>query len=396
VLKACALRFGFVLQFYIKKFFWLLGGRIPLIKRMYTHTYPAIHMKMDRWFYIFNFSSELLVLMLVLAVAGFNFYLFTWQPQSFHDGSLAVKFLSNHTSLNPQLYAQSTAIRTVVIRPTFVPEAYAEDLSSLMQDGNGTETEEDELTFVINDNTIIKPNPISVQQLLDKQVKVHTVADGESLRSIASHYHLDSDTILWANKLKNADIKAGWQLLIPPVKGVMVKADTNTTLPDLEKRYGVSMERIIAYNGLADAEDVEDGQFIIVPGGKVTAPPAPKKKAPSRFNYPGKILEGGHIFPKGYCTYYVATRMFVPWGGHAKYWPQNAVAHGAVLVKNPQVGDIYVGKENKRYGHVAYVEEVFGDGSFTIAEMNQAELGRITRRHLPGNYKHLTTFIRFR
>lgn len=73
-------------------------------------------------------------------------------------------------------------------------------------------------------------------------------------------------------------------------------------------------------------------------------------------------------FSYGFCTYYVATRRYVPWFGDAGQWWPNARAYGYPEGATPQVGAIMVTRESA-IGHVAYVESVNGN-TFTISEMN--------------------------
>ncbi len=83
-------------------------------------------------------------------------------------------------------------------------------------------------------------------------------------------------------------------------------------------------------------------------------------------------------FSYGYCTYYVATRRYVPWFGDAGAWWPNARAYGYPEGGTPQVGAILVTRESA-VGHVAYVESVNGS-SFTISEMNYTAWNVVDRR----------------
>ena len=75
-------------------------------------------------------------------------------------------------------------------------------------------------------------------------------------------------------------------------------------------------------------------------------------------------------FPAGWCTYYVASRRNVPWWGDAIDWWPNARAYGYAEGQAPAVGAIMVTRESVQYGHVAFVESVNADGSWTVSEMN--------------------------
>ncbi len=89
-------------------------------------------------------------------------------------------------------------------------------------------------------------------------------------------------------------------------------------------------------------------------------------------------------FPVGWCTYYVATKRNVTWTGDAGYWYQNASYQGYAVGPTPKVGAIMVTWESWA-GHVAYVEAVNADGSWTVTEMNWVAFDVIDERTIkPG------------
>ena len=108
----------------------------------------------------------------------------------------------------------------------------------------------------------------------------------------------------------------------------------------------------------------------------------------------GSTIPGGSCsdeFAYGDCTWYVATRRCIPWGGNANAWYYNASRLGYEEGSVPEVGAVAVwnqgqGGANAYYGHVAYVEAVGPDvgvgsvavvpaGDFEISEMNWDALG---------------------
>lgn len=338
---------------------------------------------------------------ITLALVGFNFYYFiTADKSSYFDRSQAAQMLAYHTDLNPKLYAKNTSIVTTVSRQAgFIAEAQAESFESLSLP-YATADEQDQT--IADDQSLLSQNPDSIKSLVAKQIKVYKTQAGDTLKSIAEKNGLKEQTLIWANRLPNSQIKPGWDLLIPPVDGVVYMANNNDTLPDLAKRYSVNLDTIIAYNGLENAEDITGGQIFILPGGTMPAPPKPKVQ-PKKSN-DGKVKPGGvvkpkyvdngtgHIFPWGYCTWYVATRVHVPWGGNAKNWLDNARAYGAVVSRTPAVGAIVVTTDNKRYGHVAYVESVSENG-FTVSEMNYQKFGKVNTRFIPNGSGIIRGFI---
>ncbi len=399
-LLVCA---AFKAQYYGKKTLYHLRLRIPHLKRAHINTFPAVHLKKMDWLdFSLKFSSELLVLGMAIIVIGFSLMTFS-NMDDFQDKSLAAKFLSYHPELNKQLYAKNTTIKTVVVRhPSFINEAFANTFEGLTPQSFDTENIEADNTSVISDEGLIKPDPDSVSALIAKQIKVYETKPNDTLVSIASQNGISVQTIMWANKLSSQNIKPGWFLVILPTDGVMHIANSNTTLPDLAKKYSGNLETIISYNGLENAEDIDAGQIVIIPGGKPQTPkpaPLPTRRAndgkvnPNGTVKPKLVDNGtGHIFPWGYCTWYVATRVHVPWGGNAKNWLANAKAYGAVISNSPSAGSIVVTTDNARYGHVAYVERV-DDGRILVSEMNYEKFGKTNQRWISISSKTIRGYI---
>jgi surface antigen len=86
----------------------------------------------------------------------------------------------------------------------------------------------------------------------------------------------------------------------------------------------------------------------------------------------GTLTTGGpypNHFTPGQCTWYVASKRSIPWFGNANQWIAGAQQYGFPLGTTPRAGAVMVTAESG-YGHVAYVEAVSGDGSWTVSEMN--------------------------
>jgi surface antigen len=83
-------------------------------------------------------------------------------------------------------------------------------------------------------------------------------------------------------------------------------------------------------------------------------------------------------FSYGFCTYYVASRRYIPWFGDAGQWWPNARAYGYPEGQTPQVGAVMVTRESS-IGHVAYVESVSGN-TFVVSEMNFTAWNVVDRR----------------
>ena len=348
---------------------------------------------------------------LVIIVALFNFVFFAVKPDS-HDDSLAFGLLKNHTALNEKLYNRYSSIKTTVASSnSLVSAAYADApadaLPSNTTDGgqptpDASNSEQDFMSQGTEGGlvTMVRPNPDSIADLVAKQIKVYTVQDGDyTVYPVAAKFGISYKTIMWANNLKDVNLKKGWELIILPTDGVLVKANSNTTLPDLVKKYGhgkVTLEDIVGYNGFADAEAFDTGQYIIIPGGEMPAPQSPPRPRPAPGSpNPSDNLQdqGSHAFPWGYCTWYVAHKRPIKWGGNAKNWLANARAMGYETGHLPTVGAIMASDESRRFGHVALVEKVNNDGTFEVSEMNFDHFGRVDHRTISVNSRAIKGFI---
>jgi surface antigen len=343
-------------------------------------------------------------------VGLFNIFFFHFGAKAAGDESYAFTFLSNHTPLNDKYYGKQTSISTVVINGGgLIAQAHADDYLSSQIVAQNENSNQD---FTIEDGFLTQPSPDSIRALVAKQVKIYTTVPGDSLRSIAAKNGITIQTLADANNLPtDAALKPGWTLKILPIDGVIYTANSNDTLPDVAKKFSGNLDTIISYNGLDSAEDIEAGDLIIVPGGHMPLPPKPKITAKPKTTDKSKVGgdapvqklqddgsdydEVGHLFPKGYCTWYVAQKLhgLVKWGGNAKNWPANSKAYGAVFDRDPARGTILVTNESSRYGHVAYVESVNGDGTITVSEMNYEKFGKVDYRTISLSSSVIKGFI---
>lgn len=137
-----------------------------------------------------------------------------------------------------------------------------------------------------------------------RDYKVHKLAKGETLKSLARQYRLSHDEILRANSLANAKkLKAGRSLVIPlragveripredlfddPISLKIAKAKTyrvkkGDTLSRIAQRSGASLAQLNSWNRLKKKSVLQIGQVIIVrPGKKSSAQVTAKAKTPA-------------------------------------------------------------------------------------------------------------------
>lgn len=107
----------------------------------------------------------------------------------------------------------------------------------------------------------------------------------------------------------------------------------------------------------------------------------------------------------GNCTYYVYNRVAQlgkpiqsPAMGHAFMWSDSARSMGYNVSHTPKTGTVAVFRQgvagsDPTYGHVAFVEKVFADGSVLVSEMNVQGLNVISTRIISASDAQLTEFI---
>jgi len=234
--------------------------------------------------------------------------------------------------------------------------------------------------------------------------RTYEVKSGDTAGSIAAAFGVSTSTILTANNLSDTSLlKPGDKLSILPVTGISYKVQRGDSIETIAKKYNVDASRIIAFNSLNADGGLKEGQTLVLPDGYLS-PAAPVAafgtglattgQTPGTSSYSPIRLGGGgggHRFPYGYCTWYVAQKRYVPWGGNAGAWLANARAYGKATGSAPRPGAIVVTRES-RWGHVALVESVRGS-SFTISEMNYAGFGKKSTRTLSAGSGVVRGFI---
>ena len=268
---------------------------------------------------------------------------------------------------------------------------------------NEIEIEEASSLSLVQNNSFLSPASYYDESLSDLKYGIvkYKVQSGDSPGSIATSFGISTYTVLWANDLKVGDIiKPGQELEILPVTGVKHKATETDTVESIAEKYEADMEGIIIFNELPADGALTAEKTLIIPNGQKEAPikPAPQRtysRVVSSSSYSSSANlnpNNGHRFPYGYCTWYVATRTYVPWSGHAKSWLYNARAYGYRTGTTPVAGSIVVTTENIWYGHVAYVEAVHGN-TITLSEMNYVGWGRESVRVLSINSRVIRGYV---
>ncbi|MDO4872324.1 MAG: LysM peptidoglycan-binding domain-containing protein [bacterium] len=271
---------------------------------------------------------------------------------------------------------------------------------------------------VLQDSNIQSTGAVEKPKILevasdDRKIKIYKTSAEENIQSIADKYGITAQTIKWVNNLKGDTVAADKEIRILPVDGIVYTIKDADKLEDIAKKYQADIERILSYNNLKTAEDIVSGQEIVIPGGILPEEDRPDYVAPvvsrvttslnsysnSSVNYGNAVavagnysLKAGNAYAPGNCTWYVYNMRpdIGSFWGNASSWAYSARAAGHLVDSNPTVGAIaqwnaYAGG-SYGWGHVGYVEAVYGDGTILISEMNyNGALYRVTQRTIPAS-----------
>jgi LysM repeat protein len=118
----------------------------------------------------------------------------------------------------------------------------------------------------------ITPSPTAPQERTD--VIHYVVQNGDSLSSIAEHFSLSLESVLFSNSSISPDnLEPGTTLVIPPMDGFYYTWEDGETLPKIAHRFDVSIHSIVDWhgNGLdGQIDDIDPGTSLFIPGGKIS------------------------------------------------------------------------------------------------------------------------------
>ena len=256
------------------------------------------------------------------------------------------------------------------------------------------------------DGVVLKPAAIPTAVPVRHDPISYTVGVGEDLKSIAAKFSLTIDELRWSNPRLGTSTKpkAGDTLLIPPIAGVVVQARKGDTIANLAAVWHVAPASIVDFNYLRNPDtDLTDGRLLVLPAGRgsVITPTAADANLPAAVGSRGVFtikVQGSAgpydpHFPFGQCTWYVATKVVIPWHGDAWTWYSNAQSAGWAVGSTPRVGGVMVTWESRIFGHVSYVESINADGSWVVSEMNYVGWGVIDQRTVRPGQVPLIGFI---
>lgn len=190
--------------------------------------------------------------------------------------------------------------------------------------------------------------------------KEHTVAEGETLSTIATQHGSTWQRVYAKNpNVANPDI---------------IDVGLVVTVPTADEQLA---ERAIPLPEPVEAVPATPRSSSVAPVAKAKPRPATAKPVAPRGS------AGGNTYSAGYCTWYAKSRRpDLPNNlGNADTWVARAAAQGIPTGAAPRAGAI-----GQRGMHVVYVESVNGDGTVSISEMNREGWNVVSSRTVPANY----------
>ncbi|MBR2641075.1 LysM peptidoglycan-binding domain-containing protein [Candidatus Saccharibacteria bacterium] len=255
-----------------------------------------------------------------------------------------------------------------------------------------------------------KPNLTGITA--SRGVIEYTVAEGESMESIAAKFGISTDQIRWSNGLKNTSISAGSVLYLPSKPGIVYTVKSSDSIESIAEKYGSNAEEIIALNDL-ELSGISEGNRILIKDGSLPekerpeyVPPVVRPVYTYTYTYMGSTSERQNIevvgyyynlggpYGRGQCTQWAwYNRQDLPSSlGNANTWAARAAAIGYVVDHNPAPGAVFQSSAGW-YGHVGYVESVNPDGSIVATEMNYGIPYRVIRSTIPASSAAYLNYI---
>ncbi len=102
------------------------------------------------------------------------------------------------------------------------------------------------------------------------QISLYVVRAGDTLPAIAKMFNVTTNTIVWANDLKNNKISVGDQLVILPISGVKYIVKSGDTVSSIGKKFKGNLSDILSYNNLTTSSKLAVGDTIFIPDGEIT------------------------------------------------------------------------------------------------------------------------------
>jgi murein DD-endopeptidase MepM/ murein hydrolase activator NlpD len=232
-----------------------------------------------------------------------------------------------------------------------------------------------------DDGTLVKPIFVDTS-LSDGRVllKTYKVRSGDTLVGIAHRFGVSMMTLWWANKLSSKDeLHIGQVLTIPPVNGLVIRVKAGETLKSIASKYHVDADEVYEMNKLEDRVLVV-GQTLILPGA--VGKKIPQVRVPTTTSRP---TSSGGSRPVSQPTHYSGGSMRWPVVGGNNYISQYfhyghygldiAADYGTKVVAAASGTVIFAGWKNNGGGYQVWIAH--GSGLYTTYNhMSAVTVGR--------------------
>lgn len=267
--------------------------------------------------------------------------------------------VSANGAIGPLDQLSSTDVAVNIARTTYLEEAVAVT--------NQADSAKVAISIIPADSSVaVKPQIIATDVKSIRDIQTYITQEGDTIASIAEKFNVTSESIRWSNNLTSGVLRAGTELTIPPVTGIVYTVQAGDTPEALAQKYRAEAAQIIAFND-AELHGLQPGQKIIIPNGTQPVQSRGSNAAVAAYDFYG----GYNGYDRGWCTWYAANRVSIPnnWG-NANTWASRARAAGWTVSSAPVPGAIAQTSAG-RWGHVGIVEAVSPDGTMIkYSDMN--------------------------
>ncbi len=305
--------------------------------------------------------------------------------QTIRSSSLSSPGASAAATANPldqlssaEIAAQAASLLEPGILQPWVPKTPIQ-MPEVTAVRNQADSENALMSVVPNASSVVaKPQIVTTAQKSRKNIIHYATQAGDTVTTLALKFGISANALRWSNNLSGENIAAGQDLLIPPAEGIVYKVKAGDSVESVVSKYQADRSLFVTVND-AESGNLPVDDLVWIPNGLL--PSAPRINYTSYYAGPAVAAGGynavyaGNGYDYGYCTWWTAYRRAqtgrpVPSNlGNAVTWKVLSQQAGLSTGPTPQVGA--VAWKNSGYpGHVAYVEEVYADGSAKISEMN--------------------------
>jgi murein DD-endopeptidase MepM/ murein hydrolase activator NlpD len=109
-------------------------------------------------------------------------------------------------------------------------------------------------------------------EIVNDQISVYVVREGDNLSTIAEMFGVTENTIRWANDLSaKSPIRKDQQLIILPISGIKYTVKKGDTVKSIASSFKSDQKEILLYNNLTNGEDLKVDSEVIIPNGEITS-----------------------------------------------------------------------------------------------------------------------------